>query len=122
MGRFPEKKDAKEATVDWSKRHVKKLSFWIGLICYSALVGLVVTGLLIGIRRWIPLPPALFGGIVGGVTGGTGFIAMRWYWRDHYRRFLRTRLNTLGIPICMKCAYDLTANESGACPECGTRL
>jgi hypothetical protein len=27
------------------------------------------------------------------------------------------------IPLqCRKCGYDLTANVSGVCPECGTRL
>ncbi len=24
--------------------------------------------------------------------------------------------------LCMKCAYDLTDNESGTCPECGTEI
>jgi hypothetical protein len=25
-------------------------------------------------------------------------------------------------PLCQKCGYDLTANVSGVCPECGTRI
>ena len=24
--------------------------------------------------------------------------------------------------LCVKCAYDLTGNESGICPECGTEI
>ena len=24
--------------------------------------------------------------------------------------------------LCVKCAYDLTGNESGTCPECGTEI
>ena len=24
--------------------------------------------------------------------------------------------------LCLKCGYDLTGNESGVCPECGTAI
>jgi hypothetical protein len=120
FARFATKEDAKEAALVWSTQQIKTSSFWIGLIVYSALVGLVVAIVLVLIRPWLQLPPGIFGGIVGGVTGGTGFVAMNVYWRQAYRRFLRQRLNEMGIPICMKCAYDLTGNTSGVCPECGT--
>ena len=39
-----------------------------------------------------------------------------------WRRYLRQELNARGIPICMKCGYDLTGNESGTCPECGEKV
>ena len=45
-----------------------------------------------------------------------------WLGRRDLRRLLRQELNARGIPICMKCAYDLTSNESGVCPECGTKI
>ena len=60
------------------------------------------------------------GGIVGGVTGGSGVAAIRWFWRHQTRRFLRQQLLEHGIPICVKCGYDLTGNTSGKCPECFT--
>jgi hypothetical protein len=120
LARFATTDDAKEATHAWSKRQIKTATFWIGLIVYTALVGMVVAVVLVLIRPWLPLPASAFGGVVGGVTGGTGFVAMNVYWRQAYRRFLRQRLNEMGIPICMKCAYDLTGNTSGVCPECGT--
>ncbi len=119
LERFPTTKDAKEATRAWSKQLGRTLSFWIGLIGYTVLAGLAVAGVLVLIRRWIMFPSSLFGGIVGAVTAGTGAIAMNWYWRHRYRRFLRERLSASGIPICVKCGYDLTGNESGTCPECG---
>ena len=122
LERFSTKKDTREATRAWSKQQLKTPSFWIGLIGYAALIGLGMTGVLVLIRPWIPLPPGAFGGIVGCVTGGTGVIAMTWYWRHRYRRFLRKRLNALGIPICIKCGYDLTGNVSGVCPECGAGI
>ena len=35
------------------------------------------------------------------------------FWREEQRR--RRRLG-----LCLNCTYDLTGNESGVCPECGT--
>jgi predicted amidophosphoribosyltransferase len=42
-----------------------------------------------------------------------------WLNRKRIQRSLRQQLLTAGIPICIACGYDLTANESGRCPECG---
>lgn len=36
------------------------------------------------------------------------------YRRNRYERIVSDR------PICSECGYDLTGNESGVCPECGT--
>lgn len=38
-------------------------------------------------------------------------------WRGPIRRLRRRRRNQ-----CMKCGYNLTANISGTCPECGTPI
>ena len=122
LERFPTTKEAKEAARAFSKQQFWTLSFWIGLIGYTVLAGMAVAGVLVLIRRWIMIPPSWFGGIIGGVTAGTGGIAMNWYWRHRYRRFLRERLSASGIPICVKCGYDLTGNTSGVCPECGVEV
>ncbi|MCG8405599.1 MAG: hypothetical protein MI923_10420 [Phycisphaerales bacterium] len=45
-----------------------------------------------------------------------------WVLGHRIRRELRRKLNVYGIRICIKCAYDLRANESGVCPECGTQV
>jgi hypothetical protein len=37
--------------------------------------------------------------------------------RGPVRRWRRRKRN-----LCVKCAYNLTANVSGVCPECGTEL
>jgi hypothetical protein len=36
-------------------------------------------------------------------------------WRDEQQR--RRKLG-----LCLRCGYDLTANVSGVCPECGTEI
>lgn len=57
-------------------------------------------------------------------------LPVRWRWRcracgrrysakmDH-REVLPPRPTH---PVCRKCEYDLTGNETGVCPECGTRV
>lgn len=37
-------------------------------------------------------------------------------------RLVRRRRATLRVGCCPRCSYDLTANVSGVCPECGTAL
>lgn len=59
---------------------------------------------LIGFPSWLPIPvlavyPALYFLVVG------------------IRRFRRRGKN-----LCKHCDYDLTGNESGVCPECGTAI
>lgn len=41
--------------------------------------------------------------------------------RRRIRSGLRRELVQSGVPTCLSCGYDLTGNESGVCPECGTR-
>ena len=38
----------------------------------------------------------------------------------HQKRILKQEL--LVQAVCPKCYYDLTGNESGVCPECGTKI
>ena len=50
------------------------------------------------------------------------FGAVLWFMRQDIRRRLRAQLAANGIPICVPCGYNLTGNESGVCPECGTKI
>lgn len=38
------------------------------------------------------------------------------------RVLLRRRHRQLQAGLCLHCEYDLTGNESGVCPECGTEV
>ena len=75
-----------------------------------------------GAPMWVVIPIVLvvsFSPII--------YITLWLFWRlapgDHggplWRR-RRRRLRERGL--CMNCAYDLTGNESGVCPECGTEV
>ena len=118
LQRFASQPDAKAAMHAWRKRMLKMPRFWFGLLGYTLGVGALVLATLISLRPWLKLPPSMFGGIVGGVTGGSGTVVLTWFWRHRCRRFLRQQLLASGIPICLKCGYDLRASKD-RCPECG---
>ena len=42
--------------------------------------------------------------------------------RRGIRKSLWAYLNAHGKATCVSCGYDLTGNESGVCPECGTAI
>ena len=64
------------------------------------------------------LPMLLSFGLICGLTG-FGFVLLG---RRRIRVSLRSQLNAQGIPTCMHCGYDLRGQETGRCPECGTRV
>lgn len=67
----------------------------------------------------VPLPyglDAVVFGLLMGLTVGPGAILV---WRNTVRRSLREQLIEKGIPICLKCGYDLRGQAVPRCPECG---
>ena len=121
LQRFESQSDAKAAMHAWRKRMLKMPRFWLGLLGYTLGVGALVLVTLVSLRPWLKLTPSMFGGIVGGVTGGSGTVVLTWFWRHRCRRFLRRQLLASGIPICLKCGYDLRGSKD-ICPECGTTM
>ncbi len=51
------------------------------------------------------------------------WLAMPWavtlLFRRKVRQHLRRELVKCGVPICIKCAYDLRGQDEPRCPECG---
>lgn len=41
------------------------------------------------------------------------------FWREPMRLVVRENLQAAGVPICLKCGYDLRGQEIARCPECG---
>ena len=117
---FASPEQAKKAMRAWKKRMLKMPRFWIGLMGYTCGVGVLVVVILISLRPWLKIPYSMFGGIVGGFTGGSGTGVLTWFWRNRCQRFLRQQLIDSGIPICLKCGYELRGQTEARCPECGT--
>lgn len=120
LQRFDSKEDAQAALKAWQKKLMKSPRFWLGLVAYTIAVGLFVTLIFVSIRQWFRIPMRLIGPVVGGVTGGTGMLGVTWFWWHQCRRYLRERLIARGVPICLKCGYDLRGQVEPRCPECGT--
>ncbi len=66
------------------------------------------------------VPDSMVSGIAGGISGGLSAAAALWISKRKIQHSLRKQLNDTGVPICMKCGYQLKGNTSGVCPECGT--
>ena len=101
----------------------KAMRNWKGLCAFAAAIVLcvvVVTVLKIQIARATGLPrwlgSALISGFVGGLIGRCGF---QWYLRNPIRKYLRDELVARGVPICLRCGYDLRGQTESRCPECG---
>ena len=120
LDRFASREEAKKALNAWQKQLMKTPKFWLVLVGYTCGVGLTVGVILVSLRHWFLLPKSMFGGLVGGITGGSGAVLVTWFWRHQCRRFLRQELVARGIPICVKCGYDLQGQAEPRCSECGT--
>lgn len=119
LARFGSSREADAVFWSWQKAMLKKPRFWLALLGYTAIVGIFVSATLILMRRWVQFPMSMFGGIVGGVTGGSGTVALTWLWRRQCRAFLREELVDRGVAICVKCGCDLRGQSVARCPECG---
>lgn len=101
---------------------------WIVLLSYGGVVAFVI--------EIIKYPTVLWFQALPGNEGINKFIwgsfmtipfcsqipFLVWYERRWMRKYLRTYLNEHGMPICMKCGYDLRGLDSATCPECGTEF
>ncbi|MBN1347708.1 MAG: hypothetical protein JXQ73_33785 [Phycisphaerae bacterium] len=65
------------------------------------------------------MPPAV-GGALAGFLGAMWPFFMVLVLRSKVRVSLRRQLVERGIPICIRCGYDLRGQTEPRCPECGT--
>jgi hypothetical protein len=77
-----------------------------GLVAGLVLALLIVTRPIAGTFGFLAL--------LAVVSAGIG-VALWWFWVWPYEVRERMRL----AKLCERCGYDLTANVSGMCPECG---
>ncbi len=117
---FDSHEAASDAVNAWNYQLYRKPLLWLAVLVYGCCVGVCVVGVLTLVRRWVAVPPSVYGVLAGGITGGSGFAAVTWFWRRRFHRFLRERLLALGVRGCFKCGYDGRGQIVPRCPECGT--
>ena len=117
---FETREEAGRVLKVWHERLMISPKFWLALIGYTVVVGLTGTLLVFYLRPWFGFSSGIFGAIVCAASGGTGMAAISWLWRRQCRQFLRAKLLSRGVPVCVQCCYDLRGQHEPRCPECGT--
>jgi hypothetical protein len=79
-------------------------------LCYLVAVLLLT----FGAPRWTITPLT---GLTGALVGMTATVFLLY---RPYVKFLREYLQAQGVPVCLKCGYDLRGQVEARCPECGT--
>jgi hypothetical protein len=98
------------------KNNLRRIVY--GVLYLAVMVGLcglmAVLLPVLGAPRWSITPLVMLAGAVMGATA-TVFLLYR-----PYVKFLREYLQAQGVPVCLKCGYDLRGQVEARCPECGT--
>ncbi len=95
----------------------KRIAF---LVVLGAVAGLVCSVALIALARWLPIPRYARGPVTGAIVGAASIFAVHIFWRRPLQREIRRELNQRGVPVCVRCGYDLTGLTQRRCPECAT--
>lgn len=122
--------DSEEAAKQALKRSVKHLwSSWRnrllgavgtialgGLGVLAAAVSLVVFHRMLGLGAWVTFT---LGMGVGTPVMALGLALATRIQAPVIRRCLRNELRAIGIPVCMRCGFDLRNTDGRKCPVCG---
>jgi hypothetical protein len=117
---FESREQIREADRAWagrSRRLGKRLLIeLVILVLAAAALGVVLTITLLNVGAPTWLAPLVNGVVV--LLLSVSVLALVAY--RPYTRFLRRYLNERGVPVCMRCGYDLRAIIEPRCPECGS--
>lgn len=115
--RFMRSDELARHCVDLARKHtIEELGFiWKSAQIIGALLicnlWFLLQGFWIGIGSWYTYP------LIGVLL--VSWQSMLWvFWRRRLRRNLRIAI-AKETPCCISCGYDLTANATAVCPECG---
>ena len=124
LRRFPSVAEADAVVTEWQSRQMLIPGFWLALAAFALVVAGVSFVVLKKVKPWLQLSErafqVLYAMAVVPIFGAFMVIGTRWIYRRRFKRYLRERLEAMGVPICIKCGYDLRGQEEPRCPECGT--
>jgi hypothetical protein len=85
------------------------------ILDFPVVLSLVALGHIRNDNQWAI--PWWVSGMYTVVVGGLWWVLLVWVILRNPRKATRPQ-----VPTCARCAYNLTGNESGVCPECGTPM
>ena len=121
LARFASDTDRAAALETFDKALWRRRSFWLALLL------LWLSTLALAEVVPLALPPALTGFFSGknaiyfrsALLGLSLVPAIQFLWYRPRRQHLRRWLVDRGVPICLRCGYDLSGQVEPRCPECG---
>lgn len=107
---------------------VKEVGNWrknfYRVILLFVLVNIAAHLLLWYVSRFVAIPSSIRTALPGGLIGGSFVFILNQIHRRKYPLLLRKKLIEQGVPMCLKCGYNLRGQPtySTRCPECGTAI
>lgn len=118
---FPTRKEGQRALRKAARGSLLSLRFWGLFVVFIAALTLLDRLCVEPLFRGFGIDSVLpF--MYGAIAGTVGVLGTLWVSRKKIRRRLRCQLRQMGVPLCVKCGYDLRGQQELRCPECGTEL
>ena len=97
--------------------------FWFNTLLISGAVAVVIM-IVFWFGQFVTWPSELKTGIRIAATFLVVMVLIRKIRRQEFPSLLRKKLIEQGVPMCLKCGYNLRGQqaESTRCPECGTAI
>ena len=119
---FPSE-EARTAAVKEIDEDIERSSrFWISIV--TVVATLIVTSIIarIILHQFTSLGSGWISLMVFPAVILIGYLLVVWIWRRGVARSLRGKLVEAGVPVCLRCGYDLRGTTEPRCPECGWRV
>ncbi len=121
LARFASDEERTAAFKAFQRGFIRRRSFWLACLLF----GLANAAVIAVSPRLLPravaglLPHPLGIMILSSMVGACWGIGFLYIWNRPLRRHLRRWLADRGVPICIRCGYDLSGQIEPRCPECG---
>ena len=116
---FKSREELREAKKVFRKRFPAPRHWWPRIALLAAVAALI-SGFGVNYLQSLNLSLVLCTIITLSFSTSLGIVGGLFLWYRPYIRFVRQYLQEQGIPVCLKCGYDLRGQTEARCPECAS--